>query len=127
MPHFIIDCSQDILQVQTADKIMRIVYEAADSTGLFADNDIKIRLRAFEHYMLGQGKTNFIHIFGYIMEGRSTEEKANLSRLIISRLSTLQINTSFLSVNISEFEAATYCNKSLINPENKNKDRHFEL
>jgi len=127
MPHFIIDCSQDILQQITANEIMNIIYDAADSTGLFAANDIKVRLIPYEYYKLGQGKTRFIHIFGYVMEGRSTEQKANLSKLIITRLSELQIDTSFLSINISDFEFATYCNKSLINPDNKNNDRHFEL
>lgn len=127
MPHFIIDCSQDILRQRTADEIMNAVYETANITGLFAPNDIKVRLRPFEHYKLGQGKTTFIHIFGYIMEGRSTEQKANLSRQIIARLSELQIDTSFLSINIFDFEFATYCNKSLLNPDNKNNDRHFDL
>ncbi len=127
MPHFIIDCSQDILQQVTADELMNAVYETANSTGLFAHNDIKVRLIPFALYKLGQGKTNFIHIFGHIMEGRTIEQKTNLSQLIISRLSELQIDTSFLSINISDFEKATYCNKSLINPNNKNNDRHFEM
>lgn len=125
MPHFIIDCSPNILQQRTAGEIMNAVYEAAESTGLFADNDIKVRLRPFEHFLLGQDKTNFIHIFGYIMEGRSTEQKANLSKLIISRLTELNLHTSFLSINIFDFEFATYCNKSLVNPENKEGNRHF--
>jgi len=112
MPHFIIDCSPDILQQQSADELMQLVYEAAEATGLFAKNDIKVRIRAYEHFRLADGKTNFIHIFGYIMEGRTTEQKANLSRLIISRLSALQMDTSFLSINISDFERATYCNQS---------------
>ena len=106
---------------------MKTVYDAAESTGLFAKNDIKVRLRPFEHFMLGEDKSDFIHIFGYIMEGRSTEQKSGLSRLIISRVSALQIDTSFLSINISDFEAATYSNKSLINPANNNNDRHFGL
>lgn len=127
MPHFIIDCSHTILQQKTADELMNTVYETAEKTGLFAPNDIKVRLRSFEHYKLGEGKTNFIHVFGYIMEGRNKEQKANLSRRIVEQLSELQTDASFLSVNISDFEFETYCNKSLINPDNKSKDRHFEL
>jgi 5-carboxymethyl-2-hydroxymuconate isomerase len=127
MPHFIIDCSNNILEQVDAHKLMSVVYDTAQSTGLFADNDVKVRLRPFEYYILGQGKANFIHIFGYIMEGRGTEQKANLSKLIISKLSELNIDTSFLSINIYDFEFATYCNKSLINPNNINRDRHFEL
>ncbi|KAA2224683.1 5-carboxymethyl-2-hydroxymuconate Delta-isomerase [Chryseobacterium sediminis] len=127
MPHFIIDCSQDILQQRTPEELMDAVYETADATGLFAPNDIKVRLQPYQYYRLGTDKKNFLHVFGYIMEGRTTEQKAHLSRQISTRLSELLADISFLSVNISDFEAATYSNKALINPENTDKDRHFGL
>jgi 5-carboxymethyl-2-hydroxymuconate isomerase len=106
---------------------MDTVYNVAESAGLFAVNDIKVRLQPYEYYQLGKNKHNFLHVFGYIMEGRSTEQKADLSTQISSRLTALLPDLSFLSVNISEFEAATYSNKALINPENTNLDRHFGL
>lgn len=127
MPHFIIDCSQDILLQRTPDELMDAVYESADATGLFAPNDIKVRLQPYQYYRLGAGKKNFLHVFGYIMEGRNTEQKAGLSKQINIRLSELLPDISFLSVNISDFEAATYSNKALINPENTDNDRHFGL
>lgn len=127
MPHFIIDCSQDILQQRPPDELMEAVYDVANATGLFAPNDIKVRLQPYQYYRLGTGKKNFLHVFGYIMQGRSTEQKAHLSKQISMRLSELLPDISFLSVNISDFEAATYNNKALINPENTNKDRHFGL
>ncbi|WP_045503204.1 5-carboxymethyl-2-hydroxymuconate Delta-isomerase [Chryseobacterium sp. StRB126] len=127
MPHFIIECSQDILQQKTPDEIMDAVYNMAESTGLFAVNDIKVRLQPYQYYRLGEGKKNFLHVFGHIMQGRSNEQKANLSKLISTRLTELLPDVSFLSVNISEFEAATYSNKALINPENTSHNRHFGL
>lgn len=127
MPHFIIDCSQDILQERTPDEIMDAVYEIADKAGLFAANDIKVRLQPYSYYRLGNHKKNFLHVFGYIMEGRNTEQKADLSKQICTKLTDLLPETSFLSVNISEFEAATYSNKALIHPENTDQNRHFGL
>lgn len=127
MPHFIIECSQDILQQKTPDEIMDAVYESAESAGLFAVNDIKVRLQPYTYFRLGDQKKNFLHVFGYIMEGRSTEQKSHLSKQICTQLTALLPEASFLSVNISEFEAATYINKALINPENKNQNRHFGL
>jgi 5-carboxymethyl-2-hydroxymuconate isomerase len=127
MPHFIIDCSEDIIQQKKPAEIMAAVYEVADSTGLFARNDIKVRLHPFQYYKLGDDQKNFIHIFGYVMKGRSTEQKADLSRQIILKLNELFPHISFLSININDFEFATYCNKALINPNNYNNDRHFEL
>jgi 5-carboxymethyl-2-hydroxymuconate isomerase len=127
MPNFIIECSQDILQQRTPDELLDAVYETADATGLFAPKDIKVRLQPYQYYRLDAGKKNFLHVFGYIMEGRTTEQKADLSRQITSLLSELLPDISFLSVSISDFEAATYSNKALINPENTGKDRHFGL
>jgi 5-carboxymethyl-2-hydroxymuconate isomerase len=125
MPHFIIDCSEDIIQLKTPEEIMQTVYSAAEATGLFAENDIKVRINPFKYYKLGKTKKNFIHIFGNIMEGRTTEQKAGLSREIILKLNTMFPDISILSINIREFEIATYCNKSLINPLNTKGDRHF--
>lgn len=125
MPHFVIECSKNVLELQPADVIMNTVYHAAETTGLFAENDIKVRINSYEYYKLGEGKHSFLHIFGSIMEGRTTAQKANLSRLITERLAPLFTDISFLSINISDFEQATYCNKSLINPLNTEGNRHF--
>jgi 5-carboxymethyl-2-hydroxymuconate isomerase len=126
MPHFIIDCSENILDQKTPDEIMQAVYDVAEATGLFAANDIKVRLRPDQYFKLGEGKKDFIHIFGNIMEGRSTEQKADLSRRIVERLNDMFPGISILSINIREFERATYSNKALIHPLNTTGDRHFE-
>jgi 5-carboxymethyl-2-hydroxymuconate isomerase len=61
------------------------------------------------------------------MEGRSIEQKANLSRKIIDRLNKMFPDISILSINICEFEKATYSNKALIHPLNLTSDRHFNI
>src|SRR6187455_1937372 len=114
MPHFIIDCSENIIKLKKPDEIMLSVYNAAESTGLFAKNDIKVRIRPFQYFKLGEDKKDFIHVFGNIMEGRSTEQKAALSKKIIQTLNEMFPDVSILSINIREFEKATYTNKTLI-------------
>ena len=104
---------------------MQAVYDVAEASGLFAVNDIKVRLRPYQYFMLAKGKRDFIHIFGYIMEGRRTEQKENLSRRIIERLNEMFPGLSILSINIGEFEQATYSNKALIHPLNTTGNRHF--
>jgi len=125
MPHFIIDCSEDIIDEISPEEIMQTVYDTAESTGLFAKNDIKVRINPYKYYKLGDGKASFIHLLGYIMEGRSAEQKADLSKKIIERLNQMFPDVSILSMNIKEFELATYSNKSLINPDNTGGDRFY--
>ena len=127
MPHFIIECSENIFEQKSPEEIMQAVYDAAEAAELFAVNDIKVRLRPFQYFKLGAGKKDFIHIFGYVMEGRSIEQKANLSRKIIDRLNKMFPDISILSINICEFEKATYSNKALIHPLNITSDRHFKI
>jgi 5-carboxymethyl-2-hydroxymuconate isomerase len=114
MPHFVIDCSENILRIKTPDEIMQAVYDEAEATGLFADGDIKVRINPFRHYKSGPGKNAFIHIFGNIMEGRNTEQKAALSNAVISSLTRMFPDVPIISMNIQDFEKATYCNRYLI-------------
>lgn len=106
---------------------MQAVYDVAEATGLFAVNDIKVRLRPYQYFKLAESQRNFIHIFGYIMEGRSLAQKQNLSRRIIERLNDMFPAITILSINIAEFEKATYSNKALIHPLNVTGDRHFTV
>ncbi len=127
MPHFVIECSENVLSMKSPAEIMEAVYAEADSIGLFAPNDIKVRISPFAYYKLGNEKSSFLNIFAYIMERRTTEQKANLSKIIIERLNLLLPELSILSMNITDFELATYCNKTIINPANKDRSRHFGL
>ncbi|MEQ5791584.1 5-carboxymethyl-2-hydroxymuconate Delta-isomerase [Muricauda sp. NFXS6] len=111
MPHFVLDCSNTVIKSQSPESIMQLVYDTAESTGLFDPQDIKVRINPFEHYMVGNGKVDFIHIFGSIMEGRTTEQKANLSKQIVSELKAMFPEVPIISINIRDFEQATYCNK----------------
>ena len=106
---------------------MQAVYDVAEATGLFAVNDIKVRLRRYQYFKLAEGKRNFIHIFAYVMEGRSAIQKQNLAKRIIERLNDMFPATTILSINIAEFETATYSNRALIHPLNTTGDRHFSI
>jgi 5-carboxymethyl-2-hydroxymuconate isomerase len=114
MPHFIIDCNEQILRLHAAEFIMKEVHDTAESTGLFKKGDIKVRIRTFEHYNVGNTKNDFIHVFGNIMEGRTTEQKADLTKRIVTKLKAMFPEVPVISMNVREFEKATYTNRNLI-------------
>lgn len=62
MPHFIIECSENIIKNKPAKQIMQTVFEAAESSGLFNKADIKVRIKPYTDYMLAEGKDNFLHV-----------------------------------------------------------------
>ncbi|WP_264563447.1 5-carboxymethyl-2-hydroxymuconate Delta-isomerase [Flavobacterium sp. N3904] len=114
MPHFVIDCSESILNLKSPQEIMQAVYDTAESTGLFSPGDIKVRINPFQYYNIGNTTDDFIHIFANIMEGRTTVQKSNLSNKIVGKLKVLFPEVPILSINIRDFEKATYCNKSMV-------------
>ncbi|MEP5612023.1 MAG: 5-carboxymethyl-2-hydroxymuconate Delta-isomerase [Cyclobacteriaceae bacterium] len=114
MPHFVIDCSSTITQQQTPKVIMESVFDTAFATGLFLKEDIKVRINPFAHYLVGGDKEDFVHVFANIMEGRNTEQKKNLSDQIVKKLKFLFPDVPIISINIRDFEKATYCNKTMV-------------
>ncbi len=114
MPHFVIDCSENIIKIKSPEKIIQKVYDTAESTDLFDKGDIKVRINPFEYYNIGNTKNDFIHIFANIMEGRTSAQKKNLSERIITELKSMFPDIPIISINIRDFEKATYCNKSMV-------------
>ncbi len=114
MPHFIIDCSEQILEIEKPKIILEEMLKVVYGTGLFEKSDIKIRLNPFKYSLVQESNDDFIHVFGNIMEGRSDEQKANLSKLIITKLKLMFPNVPIISINIRDFEKASYCNKNMV-------------
>lgn len=119
MPHFIIDCSEDILKLHSQDKIIKQVNLSAISTKLFYKDDIKVRVNVFDKYLTGDKQENFIHVFANIMQGRTMEQKSNLSRTIVQDLAFLFPSVPHIGTNVIEFEKASYFNKNMLDPNYK--------
>lgn len=114
MPHFILDCSEHIIQLKSPEEIIQAVYDAADATGLFTVGDIKVRINPFKYYTVGNTNDDFIHVFGNLMEGRNDNQKADLSKKIVSTLKIMFPDIPILSINLREFDKSSYCNKTMV-------------
>ncbi|KRB55709.1 5-carboxymethyl-2-hydroxymuconate Delta-isomerase [Flavobacterium sp. Root186] len=113
MPNFIIDCSENVLRLKSPDEIMQEVFNSALSTDLFTAPEIKVRINPFPHYNNGNSLTDFIHVFGYIMEGRNEEQKNNLSKAIVTQLKNILPEVKSISMNIDDFQKAGYFNSKM--------------
>ncbi|MFZ1688090.1 MAG: 5-carboxymethyl-2-hydroxymuconate Delta-isomerase [Flavobacteriales bacterium] len=116
MPHFILDLSPPVVTLVRPDALMHAVHDTADASGLFAKGDIKVRIRKYKQYLVGGAQQDFIHVFGYIMEGRMAEQKKALSVAIVTRLKELLPSVPVISMNVMEFEKATYTNRTMVQP-----------
>ncbi len=114
MPHFVVDCSKNILSIHSEQTINESIHKVAVSTGLFEEGDIKVRVNPFETYIVGNKRDDFIHVFTNIMEGRTTEEKANLSKLVVKKLTAMFPLVPNVAMNVRDFEKKTYFNKDML-------------
>ena len=114
MPHFVVDCSQGILQIHDEESIITRLHRVANSSGLFEESDIKVRVNPYETYAVGGEREDFIHTFAWIMQGRSIEQRAALSKAIVSELAAMFPSLPRIAVNIAEFERATYFNRAML-------------
>jgi len=114
MPHFVIDCSEPIISLKSPEEIMQRVYDSATASKLFEEGDIKVRINPFKYFNVGNSSDDFIHIFGNIMEGRTQEQKSLLSKSIVSELKQMFPEVPIISINIRDFEMASYCNKTMV-------------
>lgn len=114
MPHFVVDCSQSILRSQSEEQIIERVHRAAHASNLFEEGDIKVRVNPFAVYAVGNKREDFIHVFASIMQGRSIEQRADLSRLIVGELVSMFPDVPNVAMNVAEFEKATYCNRAML-------------
>lgn len=114
MPHFIIDCSENVLSGTTQEDVISAIHKVAVSSGLFTENDIKVRMRPFEIYLVGGKKVDFIHVFGSIMQGRTEAQRAALSKAMVGKLKALFPAVPFIAMNVDEFEKSTYCNLNML-------------
>ena len=115
MPHFVIDCSKELLEQHSEVEILQEVHQVAMASELFDPGDIKVRIRPFPTYLVGGSQTTpFIHVFADIMEGRNSEQKAALSKTVVAKLKELFPEAPFIAMNVRDFEKATYSNLKTI-------------
>lgn len=114
MPHFIMDCSQSVLALHQEEAIIEQIHLIAHATGLFDEGDIKVRINPYQIYSVGNKRDDFIHVFAHIMQGRTTAQKAHLSKQVVAMLVDLFPNVANVAMNVSDFEKATYCNRAMV-------------
>lgn len=80
VPHFVVDCSPDVLDACPPGRLLAAIHEEAVAAGLFAEADIKVRLRPFEHFSVAGGDAAFVHVFAHIMEGQHGGSRRRAAR-----------------------------------------------
>ena len=108
MPHFIIDCNEALFQNLPPQALLDEVMKVALASNLFAPQNIKVRIRPYTYFVNGSGTTDFLHVFAYIMGGRTLEQRKTLAAQLKDALHQLFPAVQIVSVSIHEFEKESY-------------------
>jgi 5-carboxymethyl-2-hydroxymuconate isomerase len=114
MQHFIVDCSQALVEQRSEQDILQCLHDAVNATGLFDEADIKVRVNPYRVFATGGAPNDFIHVFSHIMQGRTVEQRAGLARTIVGELAAMFPGLDRIATNIAEFERETYFNRAMM-------------
>ena len=112
MPHFTVDCSENVLSLIEAQSLAEAVHQAALSTELFGEAHIQVRVKASIGYLVGGRQEDFISVFASILEGRTVEQKSALSKAVVSRLCELLPQVPHVHTNVTDLQKGTGCDQS---------------
>lgn len=113
MPHIVIECSEKVLTLQDPNELVHAVYDTVVSVDGFPDN-VMVRILPFKHFITIGSKDDFIYICASILEGRSTEQKKELSTKVVTLLKRMFPDLSKISMTFREFDRATFTNNSMV-------------
>jgi len=113
MPHLVLECSEKVLELYTPEKLIQEIYDTVVSVDGFPNN-VMVRIIPFKHFITIDTKDDFIYICASILEGRTTEQKKELSTQVVSLLKDKFPTLKKISMTFREFERATFTNNSMI-------------
>lgn len=108
MPHFIIECNRNTTKVLDGARMVQKVFDVALHSGLFAKANIKSRLKIYDESLVAGEDHDFVHVWGYIREGRSDAQKRALSENIVDAIKSMYQDIFLVSCDIRELDEASY-------------------
>ena len=113
MPHLIVECSENILKKEEPNHIIQEIYNTVTAIDSF-ENNVMVRIIPYKYYTTLGTKDDFIYVFANILEGRTLENKQKFSKNVVKILKDMFPNVPKISINIREFERATFVNNSML-------------
>ena len=111
MPHCILECTKSVAAQVPVERMMRAVHDAALASELFTVGDVKIRVLVHEHSLVGGLDADFVHVFAYVLTGRSEADRKKLSAAMVRGLAALLPQVQAVSCDVREMDRATFSNR----------------
>ena len=112
MPHLVIEYATALAQDTDIHALVKDVFAAAESSNLFAPQDIKVRAEDFSAFTTGGTDQMFVHVDIKLLPGRSDVQKKDLSERVLEALTATLPATVAISVETNELHKESYTKRA---------------
>ncbi|MBA5764347.1 5-carboxymethyl-2-hydroxymuconate Delta-isomerase [Vibrio sp. 404] len=106
MPHLIMEYSNSVDERVNTQRLLEDLHHAAIQSGLFDAPSLKSRSLRYHDWLVGEeaDSVDFIHVTFELLDGRSAEQKRELSRQLMSVLQQQANHVRSLTINIRDMD-----------------------
>ena len=108
MPQLVIEHSNALLNDMDIKDVLQITLDCGGRMDFINKDDIKVRLLSYTHCEAGDGRTSFIHVTVYLLDGRPDALKEMLSRALLEDLAARFSAVQSISIDIRDMNRACY-------------------
>lgn len=108
MPHFIIEHANALTNDADIRDALQITLDCGGRMDFINKDDIKVRLVPYTHILAGDGRTRFLHVTVYLLDGRSYALKETLSLALRDDLDKRFSHVQSISIDIRDMNRACY-------------------
>ncbi len=108
MPHFVIEQGNALLNDADINDVLQITLDCGGRMDFINKDDIKVRLLPYTHFVAGDGRTSFLHITVYLLDGRPDALKEVLSMALRDELDQRFSLVQSISIDVRDMNRACY-------------------
>lgn len=115
MPNLVMEYSNSVDERVNVQSLLEDLHQVALTCGLFDADSVKSRALRCHNWLIGEAgdSADFIHISFELLDGRTTEQKRELSRQLMAVLQEQASHVYSLTVNMRDMDKA--CFQKVIN------------
>jgi len=108
MPHLVIEYSEGALARDDVTGLMEALFEAAWRTGIMKAEDVKVRACVYDDFLVAGKRDSFVHLSVYLLEGRSPDQKVELSTSLRRTMTERCPDVVSISVDVRDMDPVAY-------------------
>ncbi len=111
MPHFILEHANALTTDADIRDALEITLESGGRMDFINKADIKVRLIPYTDVLAGDGRTSFLHVTAYLLDGRSDDLKKTLSTALLADLGKRFLQVHCITVDVRDMNRASYAKR----------------